>query len=95
MAQDVTAYHGAGHMVAAWELGLAVTGAPIVPTTPNKLTRVAHHSPAQAQQPQAELATSFVPCTPELLLSASTCVGTGRRKRRHHVVKIDVGKSDS
>jgi ATP-dependent Zn protease len=30
MAEDVAAYHEAGHMVAAWELGLAVTGATIV-----------------------------------------------------------------
>jgi ATP-dependent Zn protease len=29
--QKVTAYHEAGHMVAAWELGLTVIGATIVP----------------------------------------------------------------
>jgi ATP-dependent Zn protease len=30
-AENLTAYHEAGHMVAAWELGLTVTGATIVP----------------------------------------------------------------
>ena len=29
--KEVTAFHEAGHMVAAWELGLAVTGATIIP----------------------------------------------------------------
>jgi hypothetical protein len=31
MDENVGAYHEAGHMVAAWELGLTVTGATIVP----------------------------------------------------------------
>ena len=31
MSKEVTAYHEAGHMCAAWDLGLSVTGATIVP----------------------------------------------------------------
>lgn len=35
MSNNVTAYHEAAHMVAAWELGLSVVGATIVPDPEN------------------------------------------------------------